>query len=254
MRGGIINSPLCVLCSFVAKSQSHVGEGFRTPRPRSGGSARSACRRLRGCRARARWQRHRRPSGSHHCRERGRGRDARARARVPSEWGECGVEAEDRLDPEIAVLDRVVVVLEQDRAVLALLGAGAAGGRGDLGVIDGLDPVLDDGDPGLLDESCSLGFGGSNAVSVARIIPTTSTSVRWLSRDSFWSWRNAPSFSRSTFFMATDRRGRAAEAWPPMPRATLRPVGRRCGRRSSGRSSGWPRRSGRRRGRVRDGG
>ena len=61
-------------------------------------------------------------------------------------------ESIDRFDPDIAILDGIAVVLEQEGAILARLVAGTAGRGADLGVVDRLDPVLDHGDPGLLDD------------------------------------------------------------------------------------------------------
>src|SRR5689334_473451 len=55
-------------------------------------------------------------------------------------------------DPDIAILDRVPVILEQDRTVFAGLIPGAAGRQSDLGIIDRLDPVVDHGHAGLLDD------------------------------------------------------------------------------------------------------
>ena len=62
--------------------------------------------------------------------------------------------AREGLDPDVAELDGVAVVLEHDRAGLALLhAADAAGGGGDLACSsDDLQAVLDDGEAGLLDD------------------------------------------------------------------------------------------------------
>src|SRR3954447_22839467 len=65
------------------------------------------------------------------------------------------------LDPGIAELDRVAVVLEHDRAVLPLLDAADAAGReGDLLVVDDGQAVLDDGEPGLPDDLVALSTRG----------------------------------------------------------------------------------------------
>ncbi len=56
----------------------------------------------------------------------------------------------DRLDPDVAVLDRVAVVLQEDRAVVALGCSHTARSGGNLRVIDDLDAVLDHGDARFL--------------------------------------------------------------------------------------------------------
>src|SRR5262249_28663143 len=66
-----------------------------------------------------------------------------------------------RLDPGVAVLNRVAVILEHDRAVLPFLNAADAAGRGgDLLVVDDGQAVLDDGEPGLLEDLVALAARG----------------------------------------------------------------------------------------------
>ena len=65
----------------------------------------------------------------------------------------------ERLDPDIAILDRVAVVLEQERPVLAFRDVDSARRGRDLGVVDGLDPVVDHGHSCFLDDLALLDHG-----------------------------------------------------------------------------------------------
>ena len=57
-----------------------------------------------------------------------------------------------RLDPDVAVFNRVSVVLQHERAVFAGGHAHSARRDRDLGVINDLDAVLNHRHPGLLDD------------------------------------------------------------------------------------------------------